>query len=70
VTASFLEYQSLDTSLLLGAAIQATLEARHISLPPSIELPREALTIRDGKNSLQVPESLIHPRLIFLQVPD
>ena len=70
VLASFLQYQVLDTSLVFGATIQATFDARHMSVPPSTEVPNETRVTKADKNFLQVPESLMQPIFVFLQVPD
>jgi hypothetical protein len=63
-------YEVRETSALDGATIQATFDDLQINLPPSIAVPNETWSTLAGKNLLQVPELLMQPRLMSLQVPD
>jgi len=71
VIASLREYQLLETSVDAGAAIQAVPDDLQIKNPPSTSPPKGVSGILAANpNSLQVPESLIHPVPTFLQVPE
>tara|TARA_Y100000287_G_C14214081_1_gene352533 strand:- start:1090 stop:1392 length:303 start_codon:yes stop_codon:yes gene_type:complete len=70
VTASFLLYQFLDTSLLDGATTIEFPEDLHIKYPPSTLSPKEQFPMLKNPKHLHVPESLIQPVAISLHVPE